>query len=144
MCAHSWSTRPTRPDGLRCVNVARRKPKPKQRLERLKAPTSDYGDAEGNVLTLRGSLTPATRARYAEVLAGAHTSAAATREDKWQRAVEFLFEQLTVRWTIAGATIERQRELLTRFRAASPAERTWVRDLLREHCEEHFPDVKAP
>jgi hypothetical protein len=124
--------------------VARRKPKPKQRPEKLKAPSSDYADAEGNVLTLRGSLTPATRMRYAEVLAGAHASVAATREDAWQRAVEFLFEQLAVRWTIAGAAIERQRELLARFRAASPAERAWVRDALRGHCEEHFPDVKAP
>jgi hypothetical protein len=124
--------------------VARRKPKPKQRSEKLKAPSSGYADAEGNVLTLRGSLTPATRVRYAEVLAGAHAGAAATREDTWQRAVEFLFEQLAVRWTIAGAAIERQRELLARLRAASPAERAWVRDALREHCEEHFPDVKAP
>lgn len=124
--------------------MARRKPKPKQRPERLKAPTSDYSDAEGNTLTLRGSLTAATRVRYAEALAGEHTGAAATREDAWQRAVELLFEQLAVRWTIAGAAIERQRELLTRFRAASPAERAWVRDALREHCAEHFPDVKAP
>jgi hypothetical protein len=121
--------------------VARRKPK--QRPERLKAPSSDYGDAEGNVLTLRGSLTPATRVRYAEVLAGGDR-AAATREDAWQRAVEFLFEQLAVRWTIADTAIERQRELLARFRAASPEERAWVRDALREHCEEHFPDLKAP
>jgi hypothetical protein len=28
--------------------------------------------------------------------------------------------------------------------AASPEERAWVRDVLREHCAEHFPDVKAP
>ncbi|HEY2767955.1 MAG TPA: hypothetical protein VGI76_06830 [Solirubrobacteraceae bacterium] len=124
--------------------MTRRKPKPKQRPERLKAPTSEYSDAQGNTLALRGSLTAATRVRYAEVLAGAHASAATTREDAWQRAVELLFEQLAVRWTIAGAAIERQRELLARFRAASPAERTWVRDTLREHCEEHFPDVKAP
>jgi hypothetical protein len=121
--------------------VARRKPK--QRPERLKAPNSDYGDAHGNVLTLRGSLTPATRGRYAAALAG-DGHAAATREDAWQRAVELLFEHLAVRWEIAGAPIERQRELLARFRAASPEERAWVRDVLREHCAEHFPDVQAP
>jgi hypothetical protein len=108
------------------------------------APTSDYSDPEGNLLTLRGSLTPGTRREYAQTLAGEHAAAAATREDTWQRAAELLFERLVVRWVIAGAPIERQRELLARFRAASPAERAWVRDVLREHCAEHFPDVQAP
>lgn len=122
--------------------MAKRKPKP--RPPRLRAPESEYRDAEGNVLTLRGSLTPATRTRYAEALAGAGASAAATREDAWQRAVELLFEHLAARWEIAGAPIVRQRELLERFRAASPRERAWVREVLREHCAEHFPDVKAP
>jgi hypothetical protein len=49
-----------------------------------------------------------------------------------------------VRWTIAGAPIESQRELLARYRASGPAERAWVREVLREHCREHFPDVTAP
>jgi hypothetical protein len=92
------------------------------------------------VLTLRGSLTPGARHQYAEALAGSPLS----REDAWQRAVELLFEALATRWVIAGAPIERQRELLARFRAASPEERAWVRKTLREHCAEHFPDVQAP
>jgi hypothetical protein len=108
--------------------------------ERLKAPSSDYTDADGNVLTLRGSLTPGARREYAQALTGSPLS----REDAWQRAVELLFEQLAVRWTIAGAPIERQRELLARYRAATGAERSWVREALREHCAEHFPDVNAP
>jgi hypothetical protein len=113
--------------------------------KRLRAPNSDYTDAEGNVLTLRGSLTPATRRKYAETLSGGPAGrAAATQEDAWQRAVELLFERLAVRWTIAGAPIERQRELLMRFRVASAGERAWVRDALREHCAENFPDVAAP
>jgi hypothetical protein len=113
--------------------------------ERLRAPSSDYSDADGNVLTLRGSLTPATRREYADTLAGGGaTRAASTQEDVWQRAVELLFERLAVRWTIAGAPIERQRELLARFRVASPAERASVREALRKHCAEHFPDVEAP
>ena len=49
-----------------------------------------------------------------------------------------------MRWTIAGAPIDHQRELLMRFRVASGAERAWVRDVLREHCAENFPDVAAP
>ena len=67
-----------------------------------------------------------------------------SREDAWHRSVEFLFERLAVRWEIAGVPIEHQRELLQRFRVASPEERAWIRGVLREHCEEHFPDVQAP
>ncbi len=106
----------------------------------LTTPTSDYRDREGNVLTLRGSLTPAARREYAQVLAGNPLS----REDAWQRAAELLFERLATRWTIASAPIDSQRELLARYRAASTAERAWVREALREHCAEHFPDVNAP
>ncbi len=113
--------------------------------EQLSAPTSDYRDADGNVLTLRGSLTPAARREYADALAGGGAArAAATREDAWQRAVELLFERLAVRWEIAGAPIEKQKELLARFRFASQDERAWIRDVLREHCAEWFPDVEAP
>jgi hypothetical protein len=115
-----------------------------RRRGELKAPSIDYTDAHGNVLTLRGSLTPGARREYAQALAGREGRPSDTREDVWQRAVELLFERLAVRWTIAGAALERQRELLLRFRAASPEERAWVREALREHCAEHFPDVRAP
>jgi hypothetical protein len=114
------------------------------RPEKLTAPTSEYTDAEGNTLTLRGALTPATRREYADTLAGAGGRAASTQEDTWQRATELLFERLTVSWTIADAPIEGQRELLARYRAAGQDERAWIRDVLREHCAESFPDVRAP
>ena len=109
----------------------------------MSAPSSDYADAEGNTLTLRGALTIGARREYSETLAGTGRPAA-TREDVEQRAVELLFERLTVRWTIAGAPIERQNDLLARLRASTTAERAWVRNALREHCSEHFPDVKVP
>jgi hypothetical protein len=115
-----------------------------RRHERLSAPSSDYTDSHGNTLTLRGSLTPGSRRDYAQALAGTAGRAADTQEDTWQRAAELLFERLAVRWVIAGAPIERQRELLARFRVASAEERAWVRDALREHCAEHFPDVQTP
>ena len=115
-----------------------------QQPNELVAPNSDYTDAEGSVLTLRGALSPASRREYAQVLAGEDARPSSTREDAWQRAVELLFERLAVRWSIAGAPIERQRELLGRFRAASPDERAWIRTVLREHCAEHFPDIQAP
>ncbi len=105
--------------------------------EQLRAPSTDYADPDGNVLTLRGAMTPATRREYAEV--------GGTREDAWHRQVEFLFERLAVRWEIAGTEpITRQKELLGRFRFAAPDERRWIRDVLREHLAEHFPDVEAP
>jgi hypothetical protein len=118
--------------------------KRRRRVEKLAAPVSEYSDPDGNVLALRGSLTAGSRRAYAETLSGAGASAASTREDAWQRAQELLFERLAVRWVIAGAPIERQRELLARLRVASPEERAWVRGALREHCAEHFPDVSAP
>ena len=107
--------------------------------EKLTAPTSEYRDTEGNVLALRGSLSPASRRQYAETLAGG-----LEREDAWQRASEYLFERLTASWTIAGLELTRQKELLGRYRIASGDERRFVRDSLREHVQEHFPELEAP
>jgi hypothetical protein len=110
-----------------------------RRHQRHKAPVSEYRDADGNVLALRGSLTPASRLKYAEVLAGG-----LEREDAWQRATEFLFERLAVSWTVAGVELKRQQDLLGRYRFASPDERRFVRDSIREHVTEHFPELQAP
>jgi hypothetical protein len=107
--------------------------------EKLAAPVSTYSDPEGNVLTLRGSLSPASRRQYADTLAGG-----LEREDAWQRATELLFERLAASWRIAGLEITRQKELLGRYRMASPDERRFVRDSLREHVHEHFPELEAP
>jgi hypothetical protein len=109
----------------------------------LSAPETEYESPGGDVLVLRGAMTPATRREYAAVLAG--PGGATTQEDAWQRAVEFLFERLAVRWTIAGTEpITKQKELLGRFRFASAGERRWIREVLREHLGEHFPDLEAP
>jgi hypothetical protein len=121
-----------------------RRSRARTREDAPSAPTSDYTDVHGNVLTLRGSLTPGARREYADTMSGAAGSPSATQEDTWQRGVELLFERLAVRWTIAGAPIERQQEIVARFRVATPEERAWVRSVLREHCAEHFPDVQAP
>ena len=111
--------------------------------EDLRAPTSTYESAAHGSVELRGSLTPATRREYADVLAGAGRPAA-TQEDAWQRAVEFLFERLAVSWAPGGVEYRKQKELLARFRMASTDERAAVRRALREHVAEHFPDVEAP
>lgn len=115
-----------------------------RRAEKVSAPPSDYSDADGNVLSLRGSLTAGSRREYAQTLAGVDDRPSATQEDAWQRALELLFERLAVRWTIAGVETKRPQELLARLRVASQQERAWVREAIREHCAEHFPDVKAP
>ncbi len=108
------------------------------------APEVEYADADGSRLWLRGAMTPKTRREYAAIAAGHRLAAAGAREDAWQRAVEFLFERLAVRWEIAGVPLSGQRELLARFRVATAAERAWIRTTLRAHCAEHFPELQAP
>jgi len=110
------------------------------KAEKLSAPESEYTSPGGDVLVLRGSLTPKTRRQYHDVLHGNVLS----QEDAWQRAVELLFERLAVRWVIADVPTEGQRELLMRFRVSTQEERQWIRDVLREHVAEHFPDLEAP
>ena len=65
--------------------MAKRK---KQRRGREKAPTIDYVDPEGNILTLRQTLSPGTIAKVGEPPAGD----AASQDDAWRRRSEVLFE----------------------------------------------------
>ena len=107
----------------------------------LAAPATNYTDEEGNVLALRGSMSLGTRRQYADALSGSPLS----REDAWQRAIEFLFERLAVSWTIAGTDpIVGPKALLGRYRLASQDERRFVRDSLRAHLAEHFPELERP
>ncbi len=92
------------------------------------------------MLVLRGALSPGSRRSYLDALAGSPLS----REDAEQRALELLFERLAVSWTVAGVPADGQRELLGRLRLATPAERQWVRETLRAHCAEHFPELNLP
>lgn len=107
---------------------------------RISAAPSDYEDADGNVLTLRGSMSPLTRRKYASIL---HDQRKST-DDSWQRAVEFLYERLVERWTIYDVPTDGQKELLQRYRIATSEERRWIRDVMREHLTIHFPDIEAP
>jgi hypothetical protein len=99
--------------------------------------TTDYPDAEGNVLTLRDELSAGTLRKLEELDARPGSSA----EDRWQRRAELLFERLAVRWEIAGLPLESQKELLGRYRMASGDERRWVRDTLAEHLGTRYPGV---
>ena len=101
------------------------------------ASSTDYRDAEGNVLTLRDELSAGTLRKLRDLDARPGASA----DDRWQRRMELLFERLAVRWEIAGLPLESQKELLGRFRMASAEERRWVRETLDEHMRSHHPDA---
>ncbi|HEV2787319.1 MAG TPA: hypothetical protein VGV67_13055 [Solirubrobacteraceae bacterium] len=107
---------------------------------RISAPSTAYRDADGNVLELRGSMTPLTRRKYASTLHDQRR----TTDDSWHRAVEFLFERLVERWTVYDVPTEGQKQLLERYRIATTEEKRWIRDVLREHVATNFPDVEAP
>jgi hypothetical protein len=103
------------------------------------AATTDYTDAEGNVLTLRDEISAGTLRRLRELDA----KPAASAEDRWQRRTELLFERLAVRWEIAGLPLEGQKELLGRYRLAGSGERAAVREMLARHLAERYPDVEV-
>ena len=114
--------------------MAKRK---KQRRPRSPAVTIDYADPEGNVLTLRQSLSAGTIAKIGEP----PTSAAASLEDAWLRRSELLFERLVVRWEIAGLPLDDQKMLLGRYRMADAETQRWVRQTIADHLERHLPEL---
>jgi len=109
-------------------------------IGRIAAETSEYDDGDGSILTLRGSMSPLTRRKYASILHDQRK----TTDDSWHRAVEFLYERFVERWTIHEVPTEDQKDLLQRYRIATTDERRWIREVLREHLAAHFPDVEAP
>jgi hypothetical protein len=116
-----------------------RRGRERAKQEALSAPVTEYRDADGNVLGLRGALSPATRRLYAETVGGG-----LHREDARARAIEMLFERLAVSWTISGIETSRQKELVARYRMATAAEREFVLASLRTHLAENFPELEAP
>lgn len=111
--------------------------KRKQRRPRQKAVTVDYTDPEGNVLTLRESLSAGTIAKIGEAPGRAATS----QEDAWKRREEMLFERLVVRWEIAGLPLDEQQMLLGRYRMADLEMQRWVRRTIAAHLERHIPEL---
>jgi hypothetical protein len=103
------------------------------------ATTTDYRDAEGNVLRLRDTLSAGTLRQLEQL----DLKPAASAEDLWQRRAELLFERLAVSWEIVGLPLESQKELLGRYRMASADERRWVRETLAEHLRTRHPEVRV-
>jgi hypothetical protein len=114
--------------------MAKRK---KKRAPKRKAATVDYVDGEGNVLSLRESLSAGTIVKLGEGPAKAATS----REDAWRRRSELLFERLAVRWEIAGLPLSDQKMLLGRYRMADPITQQWVRETIAKHLDRHIPEL---
>jgi hypothetical protein len=114
--------------------VAKRK---KQRRPREKAPLVDYVDPEGNILSLRQTLSAGTIAKLGEPPSGE----AASQDDAWRRRSEALFERLAVRWEIAGLPLDDQKMLLGRYRMADGDTQRWVRQTIAEHLRRHIPEL---
>ncbi|MCW2995986.1 MAG: hypothetical protein JWQ18_3481 [Conexibacter sp.] len=122
-----------------------RRSRARGRTDKLEAPTTDYASPDGEqTLTLRGALSPKSRAEYARSSDPAQARAAANVEDVRARAIEFLFERLVATWVVNDVATEGAKPLLARYRAATRDERTWITDVLRAHCAEWFPDVRVP
>lgn len=110
----------------------RRKPREKSTA------TSDYTDAEGNVLTLRRELS---RGTVRKIQSDRPASQAASADDIWQRREETLFERLVVSWEIAGLPMDDQGMLIGRYRMAGSEERRWVRETIARHLAEFIPEL---
>jgi hypothetical protein len=117
---------------------SRRRARRGEQAPAARATTTDYRDEEGNVLTLRDSLSEGTLRKLADLDA----KPAASAEDRSQRRVEFLFERLAVRWEIAGLPLDGQKSLLGRYRMASSGERQQVREALAEHLAANYPEIE--
>ena len=105
--------------------------------DRDSAPTVDYTDANGNVLTVRERVSAGTASKLREPAGGP----AASADDLWRRRTELLFEQFAVSWTIAGLPLTGQKELLGRYRLADHETQQWVRATLDEHVRTHQPEL---
>lgn len=114
--------------------MAKRK---RERRRRRPVETVDYADDEGNVLSLRKSVSAATIEKINE----GPLREGASQEDAWRRRSELLFERLAVSWEIAGLPLRDQKMLLGRYRLADLETQRWVRKTIDAHLAEHIPEL---
>jgi hypothetical protein len=110
---------------------------PRRKRQKEATATHDYTDAEGNVLTLRESLSAGSIQKVTK----SQERGAATVDDDWRRRTEMLFERLAVRWEISGLPIDEQKLLLARYRMADADTQAWVRRTISEHVARHIPEL---
>jgi hypothetical protein len=109
----------------------------RRRREREPVETVDYTDPEGNVLSLRQSLSD----RSIRKINKPHRKDASSAEDVWARRNEMLFEYLVTRWEISGLPLDDQQMLIGRYRIADSDEQRWVRETIGSHIETHIPEL---
>ena len=110
---------------------------PRNGRQREPVETVDYTDPEGNVLTLRRSLSDRTIRKIQKP----HRKDAASAEDVWARRNEMLFEYLVTSWEISGLPLDDQKMLIGRYRMADSDEQRWVRETISSHIERHIPEL---
>jgi hypothetical protein len=109
----------------------------RRRRRATPSPTSEYRDADGNVLSLRDFVSAGTIVKLQEPVGGA----AASADDVWRRRTEMLFERFAVTWTIAGLPLTGPKELLGRYRLADEETQRWVRETVAEHVRRQHPEL---
>ena len=114
--------------------MAKRKPR---QARKDPVETVDYTDPEGNVLTLRASLSAGTIRKIGE----GPQRAADSSDDVWRRRNEMLFERLVAAWEIAGLPLDDQKMLLGRYRMADAETQGWVQRTIAAHLEAHIPEL---
>ena len=111
--------------------------KRRKRGEREPVETVDYRDTDGNVLTLRQSLSDRTIRKINKP----HKKDAASADDVWARRNEMLFEHLAVSWEVAGLPLDDQKMLIGRYRMATADEQRWVRETITAHVTRYIPEL---
>ena len=96
----------------------------RSRQKKVPVETTSYTDPEGNVLTLRNTV---------KKLGNPGGGAAASVDDQWRRRNEHRFERLAVRWEISGLPLEKQSELVGRYRFADQPMQQWIRQTIDAH-----------
>lgn len=104
----------------------------RSRQRKVPVETTSYTDPEGNVLTLRNSV---------KKLGDPGGNRAASVDDQWRRRSELLFERLAVRWELSGLPLEKQSDLLARYRFADQAAQQWIRETIDRHVRENDIDA---
>ena len=123
-----------RPDGRR----SRRR----GQAAKLDAPRRRTRAPGGDVLVLRGAMTPGHAARVRRRRAA---GSPLSREDAWQRAVEFLFERLAVALGDRRHRADHAPEGAARRASASPSrdERQWIRDVAARAPRRALPGARG-
>ena len=120
--------------------MSRRRRRQAKQRPRKRVETETYTDAEGNSLTLRKALSPASIAKIGEA-PSEEAGDAVTLDDAWKRREEMLFERLVVSWEIAGVPLDDQKLLIGRYRMAGAGERRFIHETIAAHVDRWIPGL---